>query len=127
MEPLEPNGEVIERLQAISLEVSQFDRAVEFYRTIMGLEVQILAPNHYATIPRVNISLVSSSDHVTSDGFHIELVVTDVDSWYQHVENLGATVLTQPRNQSWGSRNFYMLDSEGHTLELTTPMEMKPS
>lgn len=112
----------ITRLQAVSLGVSDFERAVTFYQDVLGLEVKVVAPGHYATIPQVSISLVSSEEVFASQGFHVELVVDDVDTWYQHLGNQGVTFLTKPKDQPWGARNFYMLDPEGHKLELTTAM-----
>ena len=123
MKPTDVKGHRrITRLQAVSLGVSDFERAVAFYRDVLGLEVQVMAPGHYATVPQVNISLASSGEVVASQGFHVELVVDDVDAWYQHLGNQGATLLTKPKDQPWGARNFYMLDPEGHKLELTTAM-----
>ena len=110
----------IARLQAVSLGVSNFQKSVNFYQDVLGLEVEVMAPGHYATIPRVNISLASSGDVITSQGFHVELVVDNVDAWYKYLETQEVTLLTEPQTQPWGARNFYMLDPEGHKLELTT-------
>lgn len=108
-------------LQAVSLEVSDFDRAVAFYHDTLGLKVEVAAPGHYATIPQVNISLVALGGEVVSEGFHIELVVNDVDAWYHYLAGRGVTLLTEPKDQPWGARNFYLRDPDGHKLELTSP------
>ena len=45
-------------LNAIAIEVSNFELSLAFYRDIMGLTVDVMAPGHYAQIPEVNISLL---------------------------------------------------------------------
>ena len=110
----------ITRLQAVSLGVSNFQKSVNFYQRVLGLEVEVMAPGHYESISRVNISLVSSGDAIASQGFHIELVVDNVDAWYKDLQTQEVPLLTEPQTQPWGARNFYLLDPEGHKLELTT-------
>ena len=110
----------IKGMESIALEVSDFDRAVGFYRDILGLEVEVFAPGHFAQIPSVNISLLGVGRRVSSKGFHLELVVDDVDAWHERLKEQGATVTSSPKDQPWGTRDFYLKDPDGHLLEITS-------
>ena len=100
-----------------ALEVSDFGRSVAFYRDTLGLDVKIYADDHFAMIPSVNLALLGVEGKVASKGFHIELDVTDVDAWYEHIKAKGVKPLSRPRNQPWGERVFYVADPDGHEIE----------
>ena len=110
----------IKGLHAIAIEVSNFELSLEFYRDIMGLKVDIMAPGHYAQIPEVNISLLQTGGNFVSQGFHIEFLVEDVDEWHSHLLSNSVKLPSTPENQPWGARSFYFQDPDGHTLEITS-------
>ena len=107
-------------LNAIAIEVSDFELSLYFYRKIMGLRVDVMAPGHYAQIPEVNISLLHTGSDFVSQGFHIEFLLEDVDKWHSHLLSHAVKLPSKPENQPWGSRSFYFQDPNGHTLEITS-------
>ena len=109
----------------IALHVGNFKRAVAFYRDVLGLDVEVVAPGHFAQIPAVNIALLGVGGRVTSGGFHIELAVDDVDAWHKRLTELGAKVTSEPTDQPWGTRDFYVEDPDGHELELQSPVKRR--
>lgn len=40
-------------LGGVALEVGDFTKAVTFYRDILGLKVEVMAPGHFALVPKL--------------------------------------------------------------------------
>src|SRR4029077_6572650 len=105
--------------EAIALNVGDFDRSIAFYKGVLRLKVEVLAPGHFAQVVGMILYLLSLGKKVTSRGFHIELQVDNADAWYAYLVDRGITPDSEPEDMSWGSRDFYLHDPDGHEIELS--------
>ena len=105
--------------EAIALEVGDFGRSVQFYADVLRLEVEVLAPGHFAQVTGMSLYLLATGKKPVSKGFHIELMVDDVEAWYTYLVERGITPLSEPKDMPWGSRNFSLRDPDGHEIELS--------
>lgn len=48
--------------------------------------------------------------------------VADVDAFYAHVTEAGATPEFAPRDAPWGERYFHVVDPDGHELSFAKPL-----
>ncbi len=105
-------------LEGVALEVGDLAKAVAFYRDVLGLKVEVMAPGHFAMVPKLQLGLLSTGKKVRSQGFHLEIEVEDVDAWYVYLRDRGVEV-SAPVTEEWGERNVYFTDPDGHEIELS--------
>lgn len=101
------------------------DTAVEFYEDNLGLELTV--DQGWAKIFRVAeesyIGLVDGGV-----GYHkpsgdkpvmITLVVPDVDTWYEYLQEMDVETLTEPKDdEELNIRMFLLEDPEGYVIEI---------
>jgi uncharacterized glyoxalase superfamily protein PhnB len=62
-----------------------------------------------------------------SAGGGIVVHVTDVDAHHERVRAAGADVLSEPRDQDYGQREYGVRDPEGHLWWIATPIQSPAS
>jgi catechol 2,3-dioxygenase-like lactoylglutathione lyase family enzyme len=124
----------IERLDHVAIRVSDLERALAFYRDLLGFRVlgQIDVPGagpprrltHLDT-GRGTLVLVSeeetSATSVAPAGehtFYLALRVCDLDAIVARLAHAGVTVLSAPVNTSYGVRLAVIADPDGTVLHL---------
>jgi PhnB protein len=55
------------------------------------------------------------------DGVYVQ--VPDVDAHFAQAKKAGATILSEPQDQSYGERNYRAEDQEGHRWMFATPTQ----
>jgi catechol 2,3-dioxygenase-like lactoylglutathione lyase family enzyme len=70
-----------------------------------------------ADFDQAGIVLDQADARVTSCGVTVGLRVDDVDTAAAELEARGVALDIPPTDQSWGVRNFYVRDPDGHTIE----------
>lgn len=117
----------------ICLNVSDVDRAVEYYTTEFGFEETWSFEAEDGTVNRyvaaddgVELQLSESgSDGQLAAGDqwdHLAFAVDDVDARFEAVENHG--VVKEPGDQpAAGARTAMIRDPDGHVIELVQPFE----
>lgn len=101
------------------------ERAVRFYRDVMGFE--LVTDQKWAKIFRI-----AGNAHVGcvdgKVGYHrpsekkpvlLTIVVDDPDAWYAHFQDRGGRTLGAPRDdEELGLRIFFLEDPEGYVIEI---------
>lgn len=115
----------------IILVVEDLDRSLEFYTTVLGLELGHRAGEYAqfetgstrlslytrrAMSETLGMPLHPPSSH--TPGFEIGFKVEDVDAAYNLLIERGAQPLAAPTGRAWGQRTAYVRDPDGHLIEL---------
>ncbi|MFO7941266.1 MAG: VOC family protein [Bacillota bacterium] len=104
---------------------TDLDPVVPFYRDVLGLDLSI--DQGWAKIFRVNekacVGLVDESrgsmTAAEEKGVLLTLVVDDVDSWYRHMRENGAAIITPPTtHEEIGVYCFFVEDPGGYRIEI---------
>jgi catechol 2,3-dioxygenase-like lactoylglutathione lyase family enzyme len=117
------------QLDHVALHVADVERSCRFYADVLRLE-QI--PRPAFTFPGAWFRLGQTQElHLIGErktpveshnrGDHFALLTDDLDAWEQHLSQHGATY-HPPRLRPDGARQIFVVDPDGHYVELcTTP------
>ena len=127
-------------LNAIGFAVKDMKRMVEFYRDVIGFDIewdggafasaktknrtgqsgvyfnlyQRPGGNSGLLNPLTYPEGINGTVQITCDVFHLE----DVDREYQRLLEAGATPIIPPTTQPWGMRICFVADPEGNQIEI---------
>jgi uncharacterized glyoxalase superfamily protein PhnB len=96
-------------------------RASEFYKNILGFEVNIYTADNYVVMKKegVGINLWKTDDEELCKNSGCYVYVTDVDSLYNELLPKG---VIHPNgklaDRPWGMREFAIIDTEGNLLRI---------
>lgn len=120
------------RLGYAILFVSDLERAVAFYRDVIGLPLRFAAEAYaefavegakFALFPRCElpslIGIAAPSDPVPWPQGEIAFFVEDVDADHARLQAAGVRVLAPPTDRPWGERTLHVADPDGNVIELT--------
>jgi lactoylglutathione lyase len=112
--------------------VSDLDRAVGFYRDVIGVPLRFRDEAYaefategakFALFPRSEmpalIGLDVPSDPVRWPQGEIAFFVEDVDAEHARLRAAGVPVLAAPTDRPWGERTLHVADPDGNVVELT--------
>ena len=117
------------------------DRALAFYRDVLGLELRHdVAREEYrwitvgaASQPDVNIVITNYLNGSPADRDAIAALVAkgalgglhfrsdDVDATFEQVRAAGAEIVQEPTDQFWGTRDFAVRDPSGNLVRIDQP------
>jgi lactoylglutathione lyase len=120
------------RLGYAILFVSDLDRAIGFYRDIIGVPLRFRADTYaeFAT-EGAKFALLARSELPALIGRHAPLdpapwpqgevafFVDDVDAEHVRLRDAGVPVLAPPTDRPWGERTLHVVDPDGNVVELT--------
>lgn len=115
----------IEKISAITLEVTDMRRSVRFYRDVLGLEMAYGGEEASFSSFRtggsdsaiLNLELGSAVRNWGRIIFH----VSNVDETWAYLTLEGYRP-NRPQDATWGERYFHMLDPDGHELSFAKPL-----
>jgi uncharacterized glyoxalase superfamily protein PhnB len=110
------------RLYRVILQVSDVERAAEFYAKLLAVEGRRVSPGrHYFDCG--GVILAAFDPQADGDNFdarpnpdHVYLAVDDLNAVYQHAVETKADILEEIRTQPWGERCFYTKNPFGNPL-----------
>lgn len=125
-------------LSSCFLIVSDPDKALAFYRDVLGLEVRMDVPNdsfRWITVgapsqPGVGIVLTNylnsgpadqdAVDALLSQGSAngLQFTVDDLDAFFERARSAGGQVEQEPTDQPWGPRDCVFKDPSGNTVRV---------
>ena len=123
------------------LYVNDYDRCLEFYRDILGLEVAMVSQvDRYVELTKGKTKLTilcrgkikeyfGSDIPVTfeqkNDAIALSFGVQDVDEACKYLESQGVEIVSQPWDfRDWGVKLALVLDPEGNLVELLQISQM---
>jgi len=111
-------------LEGVTFQVSDVEKALEFYNRIPGTRVVYHRKNEYAilAIGKGQLGLVSRPVPT-----HVEIDASDPDALYEQLKQAGLPVNEPPEAKSWGDYTFVMSDPDGNCLEFSRPRNVTAS
>ena len=92
--------------------VADMDRALWFYRDVLGFEVQFTNgdPVSFAVLKQGEAELHVSLQPEKAGSLHAHLMVDDLDGVYERLQQAGAAARQPPKVQPWGLRDIVVAD-----------------
>ena len=123
-------------MKYVILYVTNFDKSMEFYKNILGLAVKMqqgtyvefdtghttLAINTRQSVAELTGLDVLESNR-SSKTFEVGFVVDDVEETVETLRQKGVTIVKEPVTKPWGQTVAYVLDPDGHYIEICTSLE----
>lgn len=123
------------KLAAIGIFVTDLKTMIEFYRDVIGLDIDCDGQGPYAEFKHESIRFMMYERKELSGylGTEVsfprglngtfELAIdlprfSDVDEEFKRVTKLGAKPVLSPRNEPWGMRTCYIADPDGNLIEI---------
>jgi catechol 2,3-dioxygenase-like lactoylglutathione lyase family enzyme len=105
---------------------AKFDRALPFYRDILGFQVIDLYPGGYARLrsPGKKTTLAlhaldrGRKMNPKSEGLRLYFEVKNLDAFCAALRKKGVKFRQPPKTMPWGWRHAYLLDPDGHEISL---------
>ena len=120
------------RLGYAILFVSDLDRAIGFYRDVIGVPLRFRADVYaefategakFALFPRSElpglIGHYAPPDPAPWPQGEVASFVDDVDREHARLQAAGVPVLAPPTDRPWGERTLHVADPDGNVVELT--------
>jgi lactoylglutathione lyase len=108
---------VIERIENLTVKVTDLKRAVSFYENVLGLKKRDEWSN-YATF---NLGdMVLGLDPGPKGELDIFVRVGNVGDEYKTLKEKGVQFLTEPEDQYWGGRTAKFADPDGNKFILVS-------
>lgn len=113
-------NEVIEKIENLTLPVSDLKKAIDFYENILGFEKREEWSN-YATF---NVGeIIIGLDPAPKAELQIYMRVAEIDDEYKTLKEKGVQFVTEPKDQYWGGRTAMFTDPDGNKFILATYSE----
>lgn len=113
-------------LDLLFLEVNSLQDSVEFYRDLLGFELQALTEETeppMATLRAGRLRVMLAEQLLTmarrGRGVHLFFGVTDVDEYYEELQARGLDVVA-PSDEGWGGRFVTLEDPDHYRLFFVT-------
>lgn len=123
-------------MKYIILYVNDFEKTMHFYKNILGLPVKMQHDTYVefdtgATTLSINtresvkeiVGLEMPNGPVGSQTFEVGFIVEDVESTIESLRQQGVLIFKEPVKKPWGQTVAYVLDPDGHYIEICTAME----
>src|SRR5215469_15996956 len=100
--------------------VADMERAVRFYRDIIGLPLKFQSPewSEFAT-GEITLALHPASDRTPAGKIELGFHVPDLQSWHADMAAKGVQFPTPPKRQDYGGMLAQFIDSEGTHVSVT--------
>lgn len=123
------------KFDAIGIFVSNLKTMIEFYREVIGVDIDWDGNGPHAEFKHEGIRFMmyerkelagylgGEVSYPTGINGTFELAIDlpkfeDVDKEFERVVGLGATLIFEPRNEPWGMRSSFVADPEGNLIEI---------
>ena len=108
---------------APSIPVADMERALRFYRDVLGFTVSFTNGNpvSFAVITQGGAQLHLGVQPGKAGSLHAHIMVDDLDAVYERLLRSGTAVRQAPKVQAWGLRDIVIADPDGNTFEIAEP------
>jgi catechol 2,3-dioxygenase-like lactoylglutathione lyase family enzyme len=100
--------------------VSDFQKSVDYYVDKLGFKKlwDWGTPPSFGCVERGGICLFLCLNGQGQPGMWISLFVQNVDEIHGELKKRGADVVSEPKDEPWGMREFHVKDPDGHTFRI---------
>ena len=109
----------VEKISAVTFQVTNMQLAVRFYRDVLGMEV--IYGGEESDFSSLRATETESAilnlqrGHPEKRWGRLILQVSDVDAFWSHLKEKGFDP-AGPQDGAWGERYFHLPDPDGHEL-----------
>jgi predicted enzyme related to lactoylglutathione lyase len=94
--------------------VADMDKAVKFYRDVLGLKVKFESPGWSEFVTgETTLALHPASDENPAGKVELGFTVADLDAFYRDMSGKGVVFSMPPKKQDFGGVLAQFVDSEG--------------
>lgn len=126
----------VNSIDHVTLVVADLDRSREFYAGLLGMEEKPRPdfgfPGAWFEAGNTQIHLNIESDDAGTAGLtynaqkitralHVAFTVDDATAAAEYLRECGVEIIAGPRNRPDGAVQLYILDPDGHQIEITSP------
>lgn len=126
----------VKAIDHVTLVVSDLERSREFYAGLLGMDEKPRPdfgfPGAWFQAGTTQIHLNIQSDEAGPAGLrydaksitralHVAFVVEDANQSAELLRSRGVEIIAGPRNRPDGAIQLYILDPDGHQIEITSP------
>ncbi len=115
----------IEKVSAITLNVTDMERSLRFYRDVVALELLYGGPDagfSSLRVPGTEFPIINLQQGRATAGWgRMIFHVADVDAFWTHLREKGFEP-DIPQNAFWGERYFHVHDPDGHEVSFARPL-----
>ena len=114
------------QISAVTLAVQNMARAVEFYKSTVGLNLLYGGPGDGFTSFSIGdgyLNLTLEPNREPCWWGRVIIYVDDVDAMYRQVTAAGDNPTTAPQDAPWGERYFHINDPDGHELSFSRRLD----
>jgi len=108
---------VIEKIENLTVPVSDIKKAIHFYENILGLKKKSEWSN-YATFSIGEMML--GIDQAPKAEPQVYMRVANIDDEYRALKEKGLQFVAEPRDQYWGGRTAVFTDPDGNKFILVS-------
>ena len=111
---------------ATQIRTTDLNTSIDYYVSKLGFELDFRFEDFYAGVRvsdehSIHLKLVDERDPAidfVQQGNHLHLFfeVDDADAAAERLRRSGVTFHKDPAETAWGTREFYVLDDQGHVL-----------
>ncbi len=107
------------------IRTTDLEESIHFYVSKLGLQLSFRYENFYAGVQAgdqvFHLKLTDNKDPsigfvAEGDHFHLYFTTDDVEAKAEEVERNGVSFLKPISETPWGTKEFSVLDNQGHTL-----------
>ncbi len=116
-------------LDTVAVVVSDRQRALAWYRDVLGLEEAYVAPRegHWIEVgpqrPSTRIHLCEYGGEEPGGPTGVTFLTDDIRREYERLSGLGVRFLDAPRRMEWGEWLCIFLDPDGNEFDLKEPLD----
>ncbi len=127
---MDPRGEPVESISAVTLLTVDMAEAVAFYR-VLGFHLLYGGGDSPFTSFRagvgfLNLQLDPAGSRRSAIWGRVVFWVDDVDAMHARAVAAGFVPQTAPADAPWGERYFHIRDPDGHELSFARPLSRSP-
>ena len=102
--------------------VSDMDKAVKFYRDVIGLSLKFQSPgwSEFST-GETSLSLHPASERNSAGSIELGFNVANLGKFHKEMSDKGVVFSMPPTKQNYGGVLAQFLDSEGHPCSVAEP------
>lgn len=122
------NEEVIMKLGEVGLLTNDVVRLADFYKSLLKAENGSTDSVHQTIIGEETMLTIYNDGTVKNNknqNICLAFTVSDIESEYEKLLNLGVEIIEEPKLRPWGAKNMSFYDPDGNIIYLRSFNEYK--